>query len=239
MFKFILIAILLLASRVAYCADENTIKEKIQAKFPDRKIENVTYGAHGLYEISSEGKIIYADATGRFLFIGSIVDLETKTNVTKKQLTKINTIDFSTLPVRDAIIIKNGNGSRKIALFTDPNCKFCKVTEKELKDLDNVTIYVYMYGVLSESSLEISRDVWCSSDKAGSWQQWMLEDIRPATASAGCVSPNSEVLKLGKRLNIKGTPSTFFADGSRVVGLLTRTAVEKKFDALKEYKSSR
>jgi thiol:disulfide interchange protein DsbC len=218
----------------AETALEASIKKNLEPRLGDgTKIDSVTktpYG--GLYEVRVGGDILYTDEKGQYLFIGSVVDLKNSKNVTKARLDDINKVKFTDLPLDSAIKTVKGDGKRVIAVFEDPNCGYCKRLRKTLQSVDNVTIYTFLYNILTPESVAKSKDVWCSADKSKAWDEWMLSGKEPASSSDKCQTPHEKVLALGHKLNVTGTPTIFFADGTRAPGAVDAQALETKFASL-------
>ena len=182
----------------------------------------------GLYEIKVNGDIAYVDEKADYLFMGNVIDLKTHQDMTKAKQDEMNRVVFADLPFNLAIKQVKGDGKRVIAIFEDPNCGYCKRFRKNLQSVNNLTVYTFMFNILAESSSVISRNVWCSPNKVKAWDDWMLGGTQAATAPANCTSPNNQVLELGKKLKITGTPTIFFVDGSRVPGAIENTDLETK-----------
>ena len=186
----------------------------------------------GLYEVQIGNNLVYTDKQAQYLFVGRIMDLQTKKDYTDEKLRKITIVDFSDLPKDLAIQIVKGNGKGKIAVFSDPNCRYCKQLEYNLRNVDDVTIYLYPYNILSEKSVEISRNVWCSGNPAQTWKNWMINDKMPEKAKNDCIFPDKKIRELGQKLNIKGTPTIFFTDGTRVPGAADADEINRKLKSL-------
>ena len=186
----------------------------------------------GLYEVRVGNNLVYTDAEARYLFIGNIMDIQTRTDYTNEKLRKFAITDFSSLPKDLAIQIVKGSGEGKMAVFSDPTCRHCKQLEYNLRNVDNVTIYLYPLNILSEKSVEISRNIWCSPNPAQAWHDWMINDKMPAKAGNNCAFPDKRILALGKQLNIEGTPTIFFADGTRVPGVAEADSINLKLQSL-------
>ena len=199
------------------------------------KIDTVTKTPYAeLYEIKANGEVLYTDKTGKYIFIGQVYDAKSSENLTKARLDEINKIKFDDLPLQHALKLVKGDGKRKIAIFEDPNCGYCKrFRQTTLKELDNVTVYTFMYNILSDDSAVKSKNVWCSPDRDKAWDEWMIAGKVPATAAADCKNPNDEVSALGRKLRINATPAIFFADGTRIPGAIDTKAVEAKFAKIK------
>ncbi|MGV7210721.1 DsbC family protein [Oxalobacteraceae bacterium A2-2] len=234
--------LLLLSALMASCVGaetptEETIKKLVEPRLGDgAKIDSVKetpYG--GLYEIRVGGDILYADKTGTYLFSGNIYNLKTNANLTKDRIDEINKIKFSDLPLNQAMKTVKGNGKRVIAIFEDPNCGYCKrFRQTTLKELDNVTVYTFMYNILAEDSFTKSKNIWCAPDRNKAWDDWMVSGKPAPVAPANCATPNEQVLELGRKLRITGTPSIFFADGSRVPGAIDLKSLEDKLATVKQ-----
>lgn len=231
----IAIIVLTVATACAETPQEGTVKKLIEANMGEgAKVDVVTKTRHsGLFEVQSGGNIFYTDAKGEYVFVGQIFDAKSRKNLTQERLDELNKISLSNLPLDMAMKKVKGDGKRVIAVFSDPNCSFCKQLEGNMKGLDNVTVYTFMYNILSEDSAEKSKNVWCSKDKNVAWDNWMLNGKAASTAPADCVDPGAKVYELGKKLKITGTPTIFFNDGSRISGAIDVKAFEEKFATVK------
>ncbi len=208
---------------------EATIRKNLSERIPQiPRIEEITRSPMaGLYEIRlSTNEIYYSDAEGNFLIQGSLIDTKSKRNLTEEREAKLSTIDFASLPFKDAITIVRGNGKRKLAVFEDPNCGYCKRFERDLAKVDNVTIYLFLYPILGDDSVAKSRNVWCSKDPIGAWTQIMGKDqpIANANCSTAAIERNVE---FGRKFKITGTPTLIAQDGSRVPGAINTMQIEK------------
>lgn len=235
--KLAAIAAFGLAAGTAFAqnAQEATIKKALEPRLGDGvKIDTVSktpYG--GLYEVRIGGDIFYTDAKGDYLFIGRIVDTKTFQDYTKARVDEINKIKFADLPFDSAMKMVKGNGKRVIAVFEDPNCGYCKRFRQTLSEMDNITVYTFMYNILSEDSSVKSRNIWCSADRVKAWDDWMLKAKVPDTAPANCTTPNDKIFALGQKLKITGTPTIFFTDGTRIPGAVDLKALESKLASIK------
>lgn len=222
-------------SALAQTPQEAAIKKKIEPRLGEgAKIDSVTktpYG--GLYEVRIGSDIVYTDANANYLFVGRILDTQTMQDYTKARVDEITKIKFSDLPLEHALKMVKGNGKRVIAVFEDPNCGYCKRFRQTLNSMDNITVYTFMYNILSEDSAIKSRNIWCSADRNKAWDDWMLNGKAPAAAPASCTAPNDKVFALGRKLNITGTPTIFFTDGTRIPGAIDARGLENKFATLK------
>ncbi|WP_075255599.1 MULTISPECIES: DsbC family protein [Herbaspirillum] len=238
-------AALLLASTVvgvsahaqAEAADstEATIKKLIEPRLgKDAKVDAVTKTPYaGLYEIQIDGDVIYTDAKAQYLFIGRVVDSQTYRDYTKEKIESLNQIPFSGLPLDKAIKTVKGNGKRVIAIFEDPNCIYCKRLHKTLQEVDNITYYTFQYNILSPDSIVKSRNIWCAPNPSRAWNEWMVNGKEAPAAATSCNAPHEDVLALGKKLKVTGTPTIFFTDGSRIPGAVDAKSLEQKLSSLK------
>jgi len=212
-------------------ADEASVKKAIEAKLGGNKVTSVTKTSYlGLYEVFADGQIFYTDEKTTAILAGSLLDGKTMKNITAERMQKLTAIDFSELPVDLAIKQVRGDGKRVFASFEDPNCGYCKRLAKEMVKLENVTIYTFLLPILSPDSLEKSNRIWCSSDKAKAWNEWMINGKAPS-AKADCdTTAIQKTIELGQKLGISGTPTLFFTDGTRVPGAVPLAQIEKKLD---------
>ncbi len=225
--------VLLLASLASFCvhASEATIKDTLQKNYPQiGKIEKVNKAnLLGLYEVVTRDKLFYTDEKAQYLIIGSIFDLKANRNITEERSRQLFAINFSGLPFELAMKKIKGNGQRKMAYFTDPNCGYCKKLEAELKNVDNVTLYVFMYPIFQGSEEKV-KAVWCSKDQVRAWDDLMLNGVQ---APAGtCEAPSAKVLELGSKLNLSGTPALIFADGILVPGYMPAAELEQALNGV-------
>ncbi|WP_338846190.1 DsbC family protein [Massilia sp. W12] len=225
------------AAPAADAATEAEVKRIIEPRLGDGvKVDSVRLTPYsGLYEVRTNGDIIYTDRKGEFLFVGNILNSKTYENYTKARVDEINKIKFSDLPLDLAMKVVKGDGKRVMAIFEDPNCGYCKrFRQTTLKEIDNVTIYTFLYNILSEDSSVKSKNIWCSPDKVKALDDWMIENKQPPAAPANCANPNEKVAELGRKLRINGTPAIFFADGSRIPGAIDARMLEQKLSSIKQ-----
>ncbi|SAL59361.1 protein-disulfide isomerase-like protein [Caballeronia terrestris] len=216
-------------------ADQTTdkLKSTLQSRMGDATIKSVEKSPiPGLYEINLGTQIVYSDATGNYVLLGDLVDTRTRSNLTEARLAETNKIDFAKLPFENAVKVVKGNGSRKIAVFSDPNCPYCKQLETTLKSVDNVTVYTFLYPVLSPDSTTKSKSIWCAKDRAMAWEGWMLDHKTPALASCDTTAIDKN-MQLGKSMNVTGTPTVFLADGRRLPGAVPADRLEKELSAVR------
>lgn len=183
-----------------------------------------------LYEVASEGNVIYVDKNIKHVFAGSVYDIEKKINLTKESIKKAQLINFDELPIKNSVQTIGKPGEKRIVVFADPNCKFCKKLEKDLAELKGVKILTFIYPILSEDSANISRDIWCSASPSDAWREWMLAGKKPK--SSDCSSPNEANLLLGRKLHVNATPVMFFEDGDRISGAVPVEKIKEKLKML-------
>jgi thiol:disulfide interchange protein DsbC len=233
--RHILLAACTLGAAVTALAGEAEIRKNLPARIPQfPAIDEVTKSPlPGLYEVRVNGfQIYYTDEQGNYLLQGNLIDVNARKNLTEERIEKLSQVSFDKLPVKDAIKIVRGNGKRKLAVFEDPNCGYCKRFEKDMKTVDNVTVYLFLYPVLGPDSATKSRDIWCSKDKGKAWGDWMEANAKPATAASGCdVTALQRNVEFGRKYNITGTPTLIFADGTRTPGAIPADQVEKQLTA--------
>jgi thiol:disulfide interchange protein DsbC len=214
---------------------EASIKKLIEARLGEgAKVDSIAKTPYaGLYEVRIGSDILYTDAKADYLFVGRILDAKTHKDYTKSRIDDITKIKFSDLPLEAALKTVKGNGKRVIAVFEDPNCGYCKRFRQTLTEMDNVTVYTFMYNILAEDSAVKSKSIWCSPDRAKAWDEWMLNGKLPGAAAANCTTPNEKVFELGRKLKITGTPTVFFTDGTRIPGAIDAKALEEKLASVK------
>jgi thiol:disulfide interchange protein DsbC len=232
MFKTLLL--LLLSVSLAHAAEIDktaaTIKDTLQKNYvqligPVNQVNKSPIP--GLYEVVTGDHIFYTDKTAHYLIDGSLFDLKARQNLTDARARQLFAADFSKLPLDLAIKKVKGNGSRKMAYFTDPNCGYCKKLEQELQNVTDVTLYLFLYPIF-EGSAEKVQNIWCSSDKVKAWDNLMLNGVEPAAAK--CDAPSAKVLALGKKLRVNGTPALIFANGVINPGYMPADALNKALD---------
>ncbi len=209
-------------------ADEASVKKAIESKL-ERTVTSVTKTPYlGLYEVYVDGQIVYTDDKVSAVLLGSLIDGKTMKNVTDERMQKLTAIKFSDLPLPQAVRQVRGDGKRVFATFEDPNCGYCKKMAKEIAKLDNVTIYTFLYPILSPDSLEKSNQIWCAADKAKAWNDWMIDGKAPGGKGDCDTTAVRKSIETGRKLAINGTPTVFFADGERIPGAVPLARIEQK-----------
>jgi thiol:disulfide interchange protein DsbC len=230
MLKKLLPVVLVASFSLPAFADEASVKKAIETKLGGH-VTSVTKSPYlGLYEVYAEGRILYTDEKLTTIIAGTLIDGKTMKNVTAERMQKLTAIKFSDLPLELAVKQVRGDGKRLIASFEDPNCGYCKKLARDTAKLDNVTMYTFLLPILSPDSLEKSNQIWCSADKAKSWNDWMQDGKAPSGKGDCDTSAVQKSLELGRKLSITGTPTIFFADGERIPGAVPVAQIEKKLD---------
>jgi thiol:disulfide interchange protein DsbC len=232
MLKLILVLVLL-APVLAQAAEpagkltsEAIIKSTLEGRLGGIKVEAVAKTPYlGLYEVRLNNEILYTDEKMNYIFSGNIIDGKSMQNLTEKRLRDLTAIKWENLPLDAAVKTVRGNGKRTLAIFSDPNCPYCKRFEKDLAKVDDVTIYTFLYPILSQDSHEKSKAVWCSADKSKAWSELMLNGTVPTAAR--CDTPIENNLALGRKYRVNGTPTLVFANGERVPGAIPAEQIEK------------
>lgn len=230
LFKTCLLALLTGLSIGAATAQEAVIRKNLAERLPNLpRIDEVTpTPMKGLYEVRfNDSEIFYTDAGGNFILQGNLIDTQARTDLTEERIERLTAVNFKDLPLKDAFTIVRGNGQRKLAVFEDPNCGYCKRFERDLAKIDNVTIHVFLYPILGQDSVDKSRQIWCARDKGKVFVDWMVRDVaipKSDRCDTGALQRNVE---FGKKTRITGTPTLFFANNARVPGAIDRARIEQ------------
>jgi thiol:disulfide interchange protein DsbC len=223
-----ILALLLSFSSLAAHADEAAIRKAFADRYANVTITSVTATAvPGIYEVFAGGQILYADEKGDHLLMGPLVETRSRTNLTQQRLEALKTVKFESLPFDKAITIVKGKGERRIAVFSDPDCPFCKKLEQELVKMDNLTIHLFLLPLkeLHPQAVEIAGNVWCADDRAGAWLAYMLEGKKPEGGKS-CATPVEAIATLATELGINGTPAIILSNGRRLEGAVPAATLE-------------
>ena len=217
-------------------AGEVEIRQVLKSRFPNIRVDGVQAAPMpGLFEVrfqTPDGpQILYIDAQATYFIDGSLIEAKSGRNLTDERLQKLSSIEFGALPTDLAVKIQRGSGKRVLAMFTDPYCPYCRRLEQSLLQIDDITIYVFMYPVIRPQNADHSRAVWCSSDRAKAWLELAATET-PKVPAAGpnCANPVDKVLELGRSLRVTGTPTLFFANGERAGGGMPLGQLRVKLD---------
>ena len=226
--------LLALPSGVAY-SDEASLRAEFLKKYPQAHVESITRTPYlGLYEMVVDGEVIYTDPDFNYLIVGSLIETKTKINLTDARQREIEdkklkslAFPFEQLPFDLAIKKVKGDGSRKVAVFSDPDCPYCRKLEKDIEKISDATIYIFLFPIeqLHPKAPEISRAIWCAPDRLKAWDEYMLKGVVPK--SPKCDNPVEKIVAYGQSKKINGTPTIFFSDGKRVPGAIPAERFEE------------
>jgi thiol:disulfide interchange protein DsbC len=236
--NFTLLSAVFTAVSTLAIADEASVKKAVESAYPKFKVDSVTKTPYaGLYEVFMGGQIIYTDDKMTYLIAeGRLVDPKTKKDLTGERLDELTRVDFSSLPLDQAIKVVKGNGSRKLVVFSDVDCPFCKRLEQnELANITDVTVYTFLYPILQlhPDSANKSKAIWCASNRVKAWQDWILNNKLPSSAG-NCEVPIEKIGELARKLGVTSTPTLIFADGKRMLGAQPYKEIELALAAAKK-----
>lgn len=209
-------------------ADAIAVRKLLEERFPGGKVKYIAKSPYfGLYEALFEDQMMYVDPKVSYIFVGQVYDAKTRTNLTERKQRELNRVAWSELPLNLAIKKVKGDGSRKLAVFSDADCPFCARLEESLKDVNNVTIYTFLYPIdqLHPDAARKSRLIWCSPDKVKAWDEFFVSGAVPEN-SGDCDNPVAATAVLGQQLRVTATPTLVFADGSVIPGALPAASLE-------------
>ena len=232
MTRLLVLATALLASSAL--ANETLIRQAVEVKLGGIKVDGVQPSSlPGLYEVrfqTQEGpQIVYVDAQANHIFVGDIIEFKTDRNLTQERIRRLSAIKFESLPLELAVKVQRGNGKRVLAMFSDPYCPACQQFEKVLAQVEDITIYYFMYPVIRPELADHSRAVWCAPDRSKAWLDLALRG-KPTATSANCDTPVEKVLELGRSLRVGSTPTLILANGERHVGGLPAAKLRTALD---------
>ena len=220
-----------LLAATAALAGEAEIRKNLPQRLPNfPKIDEVNKTpVPGLYEVRVGHDILYTDENGDHMIQGTLFDTRSRTDITEQRLRKLTTIPFAELPLKDALVMKQGTGARKLVVFGDPNCGYCKKLERDLVNLKDVTIYTLLYPVLGPDSDVKSKAIWCAKEGQSVWRAWMVDGTPPPRHMGACDSSAIERnLAFGRKYRVNGTPALVFQDGTRIPGAVSGAEIEKQ-----------
>ena len=214
----------------AASADEAEVKRLMQEKFPGLEVISVTKSPFfGLYEVFSGDQMVYTDSKVTYVLIGQVIDPTTRTNMTEERMQALKAINVADLPLDQAIKVVRGKGERKLIVFSDADCPFCKRLENTLQEMDNVTAYVLLYPIdqLHPDAARKSKIIWCSADRPKAWLDYMLKGNLP-TNDGNCETPLPQLQALAQKYRVVATPTLVFMDGRVIPGALPKDRLEKE-----------
>ncbi|OYY81829.1 MAG: thiol:disulfide interchange protein [Hydrogenophilales bacterium 16-62-9] len=224
---FAIAATLMLAASAQ--ANEAVIRKALLQQFPKAQISSIKQTPYsGLFEVYLDGQLLYSDAKAQYLFAGDVIDFENRRNLTQARLNQLQAVNWDTLPLKNALKTVKGDGARKLVVFSDVDCPYCRKLEAELTRIDNITVYTFLYPIegLHPRAVQISKQIWCAPDRNKAWDDYTTKDIVPKN-DGQCANPVDETIALGARLKISGTPTLIFADGQRIPGMVHAAQLER------------
>ena len=209
-------------------SDERTeaVKQRFRERFGNMPVTEVRHTAFGLYEVQLGKSLVYTDEPVTFVLDGHLIDASNRQDITEQRLQDLAKIDFNALPLELAVTQVRGDGSRKMAIFEDPNCGYCKQLRRNMEGIDNLTVHTFLLPILSADSVEKVKNIWCAADQGQVLDDWMLNGKVPPKLS--CDAPIEGFRQLGQELTVQGTPAIIFADGSRVPGAISKEELIKR-----------
>lgn len=206
------------------------VSRRFEERFPGIQVIAVRLTPMpGIFEVQVGMDLLYTDLDVDYVLQGSLIDARARRDLSAERIQSLQKAVFESLPLDRAIRVVKGDGSRKVAVFEDPNCGYCKQLHQTIADIDDVTVYTFLFPILGPDSLTKARDIWCAADRSQVWLDWMLRGSKPGTAE--CETPIQANLELGRKLNVQGTPALFFPDGGRVNGALPLDELQKRLAA--------
>jgi thiol:disulfide interchange protein DsbC len=227
-FTSLALAATLMAAATAQ-ANETVIRKAITDQFPQARIESVQKTPYsGLFEVYLDGQILYVDAKGQYAFAGEVIDLKSRANLTQQRLSRLQAVKWDTLPLNNALKTVKGKGERKLVVFSDVDCPFCRKFEAELAQVDNITVYTFLYPIegLHPKAVQISKQIWCAPDRNKAWDEYITRGSVPGN-DGKCANPVDATIALGNQLKVGGTPTLVFANGVRVPGMVPAAQLER------------
>jgi thiol:disulfide interchange protein DsbC len=210
-------------------ANESVIRKALLQQFPGAQISSVTKTPYsGLFEVYLDGQLIYVDAKAQYVFAGDVIDLKNRSNLTQARLNQLQAIKWDSLPLGNALKSVKGKGERKLVVFSDVDCPYCRKFEAELAKVDNITVYTFLYPIegLHPKAVQTSKQIWCAPDRNKAWDDYITRGRVPAN-DGKCVNPVDATIALGARLKVSGTPTLVFVNGQRVPGMVPAAQLER------------
>ena len=224
---FALAATLMLAASAQ--ANETVIRKALLQQFPSAQISSIKKTPYsGLFEVYLDGQLLYADAKAQYIFTGDVIDLKNRRNLTQARLNQLQAVSWDTLPLKNALKTVKGTGARKLVVFSDVDCPYCRKFEEELTKVDNITVYTFMYPIegLHPKAVQTSKQIWCAPDRNKAWDEYISGGKVPSN-DGKCANPVDETIALGIKLKVSGTPTIIFANGQRVPGMVPAAQLER------------
>ena len=229
--KILAIALTVLATTAHAGQDESNLEaigNKLRTLYPATQFNDIRPSQlEGIYEVVMGKNVGYTDGEGRYFLFGHVFDMQTQQDLTQQRIDELNKVNFSELPLKDAIKEVRGKGQRKLVVFSDPDCPYCKKLERDLPRLDNVTIYTFPFPLegLHPDAPQKAKSIWCSAKRQSAWHDYLVSNKQP-TASQDCANPIDRNIQLGQKLGINGTPTLVAEDGRVMPGAASADQIE-------------
>lgn len=214
-------------------ASETVIRNALTKQFPGAQIQSIKKTPYsGLFEVYMDGQLVYIDAKAQYVFAGDVIDLKNRKNLSQARLNQLQAVKWDSLPLSNALKTVKGKGERKLAVFSDVDCPYCRKFEEELKRVDNITVYTFLYPIegLHPKAVQMSKQIWCAPDRNKAWDNYISNGSVPNN-DGKCANPVDETIALGQRLKVSGTPTLIFANGQRVPGMVPAAQLERLLSA--------
>jgi thiol:disulfide interchange protein DsbC len=210
-------------------ANEAVIRKALTQQFPGATIASVQKTPYsGLFEVYLDGQLIYVDAKAQYVFAGDVIDLKSRANLSQARLSRLQAIKWDSLPLNNALKTVKGSGERKLVVFSDVDCPYCRKFEAELAKVDNITVYTFLYPIegLHPKAVQMSKQIWCAPDRNKAWDDYITRGSVPGN-DGKCANPVDATIALGNKLKVGGTPTLFFVNGVRVPGMVPAVQLER------------
>lgn len=206
----------------AMASEVNEVRDALKKKFPATTVTAVyKTPIPGVYEVIAGKNVMFTGKDARHVIFGRMMDMDTQRDLTADRLAELNKIDFDALPLAKAIKVTSGNGKRAFAVFTDPDCPYCKSLEREgIKGITDYTMYVFPYPIASlhPDARRKAINIMCQKDKSAAWINYMHNSLQPENTE--CNNPVDEFIQLARALGVDGTPTLIRFDGTKTAGAL-------------------
>lgn len=234
--RFLLIGLIGAVCTLPVLADTelNQIKTNLAKQYPSTKFGAVDKTPiPGLYQVVMGKNIAYVESSGRYFLFGNLFDMKTQQDLTASVRAEANKVDFAKLPKEQAIKIVIGNGKRVFALFSDPDCPYCRRFEQTLSGMTDYTVYVFPFPIASlhPEAPATTEAIWCAGNQAQSWRDYLLQGKKPVVKR--CANPIEKNVQLAEKLGIRGTPTLIHQDGRMTSGALDKAALNQWLEGSK------
>lgn len=213
------------------------VQKRLEERFKGAPIKGVRASViPGVFEAVIGDDMIHFPASLDHFIVGNLIDSKTMVNLTEERTSELNAIDVKQLPVENAIKFVRGKGERVMYVFSDVDCPFCTRLEQTIQDMDNVTVYNFMYPIdsLHPQAHKKQAGIWCAKDRLAAWQDGVLRKKFDPAAKTDCKNPVEETKALGAKLGVRATPTFFLGDGTMVAGALPKDRIEARLNAVQQ-----